>query len=301
MTASSEHSESSQDRWPVVVGVDASQYAARAIAWAAREAAARGVPLHLIHALDTAPSSALPGPEYELTAETDRAAHLWVLVQAENRVHETHPELALVTELAHQSPAGALVEASREADLLVVGTRGRGGFAGLTLGSVSLRVAAHSHCPVILLRSPGHEAARSGEIVLGMQLDESPDAVRFAFQAAARAHTRVRAVHAWAPYPAHAQDYISDTDILARLAADNMVTVLKPVREEHPDVPVQISVLRGHPAAVLARTSHHARLTVVGAHRRLGPLSLGVGPIVQGLLGLAESPVAVVPVHEAGN
>jgi nucleotide-binding universal stress UspA family protein len=78
-----------------------------------------------------------------------------------------------------------------------------------------------------------------------------------------------------------------------------MVNVLKPLREEYPGVPVKISVLRGHPSAVLGDASRGARLTVVGAHRRLGPLSLGVGPIVQALLGLAESPVAVVPVHEA--
>lgn len=303
-TASSTPAEPARppiDRRPVVVGVDASQYAARATAWAAAEAADRGVPLHLVHALDAAPGSALPGPQYELLAESDRAGHLWVLAQAEYRVREIHPELELVTELARQSPAGALVEASREAQLLVVGTRGRGGFGGSYLGSVSLRVAAHSHCPVVLLRSPAHEGSRSGEVVLGMEHHESPDAVRFAFEEAARAGTGVRAVHAWVPYPAHAQDYISDTDILARLAAEDMVNVLKPVRDEFPDVPVKISVLRGHPAAVLAAASRGARLTVVGAHRRLGPLSLGVGPTVQGLLGLAESPVVVVPVHEAGG
>lgn len=283
------------DDRPIVVGVDASQYAVRAAAWAAAEAQERGVPLHLIHALDAAPSSALPGPEVELLAESDRAAHLWVLAQAEGRLRETHPELELVTRLERQGPAGALVAASREAGLVVVGTRGRGGFAGLHLGSVSLRVVAHSHCPVVVVRAPEHEAGRSGEIVLGMEHGECQEAVRFAFEAAARAKTRVRAVHVWAPYPGYAQDYISDTDILARNAAEDMVNVLKDAREAYPDVRVQISVLRGHPSAMLAQASRHARLTVVGAHRRHGPLSLGVGPIIQGLLAAAESPVAIVP------
>jgi nucleotide-binding universal stress UspA family protein len=280
----------------VVVGIDASQHASRAVAWAAREAAARGVVLHVIHAYDFAPGSALPGPEPGAVDESVRAAHAWVLAQAEHRVHEAHPALPVVTELVHQSPAGALVAASRAAGLLVVGTRGRGGFAGLPLGSASLRVAAHSHCPVVLLRSPASEEGRFGPVVLGMEHGESQDAVRFAFEAAARVGTGILAVHAWAPYPGDAQGYISDTDILARQAAEDMVTVLKNAREEHPGVPVKISVKRGHPAAVLAEASHGARLTVVGAHRRHGPLSLGVGPIIQGLLGLAESPVAVVPV-----
>jgi nucleotide-binding universal stress UspA family protein len=280
----------------VVVGVDASQHAVRAADWAADEAAKRGVALHVVHAFDFAPGSALPGPGPGAVDEPARAAHVWLLTQTEHRVREAHPGLPVVTELVRQSPAGALVAASREADLLVVGTRGRGGFAGLPLGSVSLRVVAHSHCPVVLLRSPGDEAHGSGDVVLGMEHGESQDAVRFAFEAAARAGTGVRAVHAWAPYPGHAQDYISDTDILARLAAEDMVAVLKDAREQYLDVPVKISVMRGHPAAVLADASRGARLTVVGAHRHHGPLSLGVGPIIQALLAGAESPVAVVPV-----
>lgn len=249
-----------------------------------------------MHAYDFDPGSALMGPEAEATADPARAERLQLLAQAEHRVREAHPDLVVTTKLVHQSPAGALVDASRQADLLVVGTRGRGGFARLLLGSVSMRVAAHSHCPVVLPRSLGLEASRSGDIVLGLEHAESQDAVLFAFQAAARAGIGIHAVHAWAPYPGHAQIYISDTDILARLAAEDMVAVLKDARERYPAVPVKIDVARGHASAVLAAVPRGARLTVVGAHRHHGPLSPGVGPVIQGLLGQAESPVAVVPV-----
>ena len=279
----------------VVVGVDASRHASHATDWAAAEAARRGTTLYIVHAFDFDPGSAIIGPVGDFSTDPARTAHIQVLAQTEYRVREAHPTLPVVTELVHQSPAGALVEASRRAALIVVGTRGRGGFAGLSLGSVSLRLAAHSHCPVVLLRSTEHEIIHSGEIVIGMEHGESQAAVRFAFEAAARAGTRVRAVRAWAPYPGHAQDYISETDILARHAADDMVTVLKDVREGFPQVQVKISVVRGHPSAVLADASRGARLTVVGAHRRHGPLSVGVGPVIQGLLSHAESPVAVVP------
>jgi nucleotide-binding universal stress UspA family protein len=278
------------------VGVDASHHAAQAADWAACEAVARGATLFIVHAFDFEPGSAMAGSAGGFVSEAERAARVRVLAEVEYRVRAAHAALPVVVELVHQSPAAALVTASREADLLVLGTRGRGGFAGLPLGSVSLRVAAHSRCPVVLLRSAGLEVHGSGEIVLGMEHGESQDAVLFAFEAAARAGSGVRAVHAWAPYPGHAQSYISDTDILARLAAEDMVAVLKDVREQYPEVPVKISVERGHPAAVLADASRGARLAVVGAHRRHGPLSLGVGPVVQGLLGHAESPVAVVPV-----
>jgi len=285
----------STHRQGVVVGVDASSHASHAAEWAAAEAARRGTTLYIVHALDFEPGSAIVGPIGDLSADPARAAHVQVLAQTEYRVRTAHPTLPVVTELVHQSPAGALVEASRRAALVVVGTRGRGGFAGLSLGSVSLRLAAHSHCPVVLLRSAEHEIIHSGEVVLGMEHHESQEAVRFAFEAAACAGTRVHAVHAWAPYPGHAQDYISDTDILARHAADDMVTALKDVREQYPQVHVKISVVRGHPSAVLADASRGARLTVVGAHRHHGPLSVGVGPVIQGLLSHAESPVAVVP------
>lgn len=280
----------------VVVGVDASRHAAHAADWAASEAARRDATLYIVHAYEAAPGSAMDGPAGAPGSDPVRAAHVQVLAHTEARVRAAHPALPVVAELVQEHPAAALVAATRDADLLVVGTRGRGGFAGLVLGSVSLRVAAHSHCPVVLLRSPDHEIVRSGEIVLGMEHGESQEAVKFAFEAAVRSGAKVRAVHAWAPYPGHAQDFISDTDIVARHAAEDIVAVLKNAREEYPQVQVDISVVRGHPAAVLADASRGARLTVVGAHRHRGPLSLGVGPIIQGLLGHAESPVAVVPV-----
>ncbi|HEU5355115.1 MAG TPA: universal stress protein [Actinocrinis sp.] len=281
----------------IVVGVDASQHAARAAAWAADEAVRRGVPLHVIHALDTDPSSALIGPgAYSTHVYTVTDAADQLLAETRQRILDAHPLLTVTTELAHQAAAGALVLASAHAGLLVVGTRGRGGFAGLPLGSVSARLTAHAHCPVVVLRAKDHGPAPDAEVVLGMQAHTAEEAILFAFTQATRAGVGVRAVHAWAPYPAHAQDYISDTDILARQAAERMVADLAPVREKFPDVHVAISVLRGHPAAVLADASERAQLIVVGAHRHRHPLSLGLGPVIHGLLGQAHSPVAVVPV-----
>ena len=283
----------------IVVGVDASQHAARAAAWAAEEATQRGVPLHVIHALDTDPGSALFGPgAYSSHVHAVNQAGEQLLAETRYRILTAHPALQVTTELAHQTAAGALVLASRQADLLVVGTRGRGGFAGLPLGSVSARLAAHAHCPTVILREHdhGHEESPDGEIVLGMQAGQGEESILFAFTQAARAGVGLRALHAWAPYPGHAQDYLSDTDILARQAAERMVADLAGVREKFPGVHVAIDVQRGHPSAVLAGASAHARLTVVGAHRHLGPLSLGLGPVIHGLLGHAHSPVAVVPV-----
>jgi len=282
---------------PVVAGVDASQHAARAAMWAAAEAVERGVPLHVIHALDGDPGSAWSGTDQH-KAETDEALgpDPGLLPQVERRVRAAYPTLEVTTALTYDGAAGVLVAASRTADLVVVGSRGRGGFAGLSLGSVSLRLAAHAHCAVALVRDRGHEDARAGEIVLGMEGGDPQDAVLFAFAQAARGGVGVHAVHAWSPYPGYAPGYVSDTDIIARHAAHEMTVTLKAARELFPEVPVKISVERGHASAVLSDASRSARLTVVSAHRGHGPLSLGVGPIIQALLADAQSPVAVVPV-----
>lgn len=293
----------SYDQSVIVVGVDASAHAARAAAWAADEATRRRAPLHLIHALEADPSSALIGPgAYSAHVHEADQAGQQLLTEIRQRLLDSHPAVAITTELVHQTAPGALVQASRTADLLVVGTRGRGGFAGLPLGSVAARLAAHSHCPVVILRDHNHrhehapEAAPDAEIVLGMQAHTAQQAILFAFTQAERLHVGLRAVHAWAPYPAHAQEYLSDTDILARTAAEHMVADLAPVREKFPDVHVTLSVQRGHPSAVLADASEHAQLTVVGAHRHNHPLSIGLGPVIHALLGHAHSPVAVVPI-----
>lgn len=288
--------DSSRDQ-RVVVGVDASHHAAHAADWAAREAEQRGVPLQIIHALDTDPSSALSGPGmYSTRVHAVTEAGEQLLAGLKHRLTSAHPALEVTTELVHQTAAGALVLASEQADLLVVGTRGRGGFAGLPVGSVSTRVVAHAHCPVVVLRDHDQRSASDGEVVLGMQAGQAEETILFAFEQAARAGARLRALHAWAPYPGHSQDYLSDTDILARQAAESMIKDLAAVREKFPNVPVTIRVERGHPAAVLAGASATARLVVVGAHRHLGPLSLSVGPVIHGLLGHAYCPVAVVPV-----
>lgn len=282
----------------VVVGVDASQHAARAAIWVAAEAADRGVPLHIIHALELDPGSALARPgAYGDRTHAAREIGGQLVELTRRRALDAHPSLQVTTELAHEGAAGALVAASHDADLLVTGTRGRGGFAGLALGSVSARVAAHAHCPAVILRAQGHDDARTGEIVLGLQAGESEETILFAFEEAARSGAWLRAVHAWTAYPGIAPDYLSETDLIARTAMERMVQELTAAREKYPEVKVAYTVQRGHPAAVLADASRCARLTVVGAHRHHGPLSLSIGPVIHGLLGTAHCPVAVVPAH----
>ena len=138
----------------VVVGDDGSVPSRGAVVWAAKDAARRGVTLHVLQAWSITsaprPASWTPGyvpalPDWEAAVVEKLGARCTdLLADTAGVVVEVHA--------VHDRPARALIEASRGADLVVVGTRGRGGFAGLVLGSVAEQVVRHAYCPVTVVR-----------------------------------------------------------------------------------------------------------------------------------------------------
>ncbi|HEV2634399.1 MAG TPA: universal stress protein [Actinocrinis sp.] len=279
----------------IVVGVDSSDNAARAATWAAGEAAERGLRLHLVHALDLPPSLGplLDGPAYE---RAQRATGQELLDRLSTRLQEQRPDLVVETEVSTLDPAGTLVNLSYRAQLVVTGTRGHGGFAGLLLGSVSLKVAAHAHCPTVVVRgSDTYEPL--DEIVLGLEPDQAEAPIRFAFDTAAEVGATVSAVRAWSPSAAYAGYYVADA-IEGRENAETaeVAELMKAVREDYPQVEVSTHVMLGNPVSALIAAALNSRMLVIGAHRHRGPLSVGAGYVVQGLLAHSPTPVAVVPI-----
>lgn len=136
----------------VVVGVDDSEGARRALRCAAQVARERGWKLLVVHAwhvmYPTAPFL-VPPVDIEPAA---RAAAEATVAKIEEDVFGSERDIEIEERVAEAPAAELLVEASKEADLLVVGSRGRGGFASLTLGSVSSACVHHAHCPVLVLR-----------------------------------------------------------------------------------------------------------------------------------------------------
>lgn len=138
----------------VVVGIDGSAGSGRALRWAADEAGEHGAELYVVMAY------AIPAPPLTIGygAPPWRSDDAWrgdaeALLQA--TLTETlgdEPASRVRSEVVEGSPAKALIEASEQADLLVVGTRGHGGFAGMLLGSVSQHLAAHAACTVAVVR-----------------------------------------------------------------------------------------------------------------------------------------------------
>ncbi len=179
----------------IVVGVDASPGALRALAWAADEARLRLASLQVVHAYQAQALAAplyfpsqegLPGramaaggrpPEEEVAESFEERAqfHDAVRRQAEDLLEGLLEEVGEAVEgidvqrsvVEDRNPAQALVELSADADLLVVGSRGRGGFSSLLLGSVSHAAVLHALCPVVVIPSGAEDrkAAAPGRVV----------------------------------------------------------------------------------------------------------------------------------------
>jgi nucleotide-binding universal stress UspA family protein len=152
----------------IVVGIDGSPGGLKALHWALAEARIRKCPLLIVHAWSLPLIDALPDPwaiglqplgssEDVLHDHVEIAARQ-VLDDAVDKARAVEPDLEIIGELAEDRPAAALLSAARDAGLLVVGSRGRGGFAGLLLGSVSAQCVHHAPCPVVVV--PGTNAER---------------------------------------------------------------------------------------------------------------------------------------------
>jgi nucleotide-binding universal stress UspA family protein len=140
----------------ITVGIDGSDHSHRALEWAMNEAAIRHAPLTVLIAHNVAVGywgSAVSYPEDHALSEHAQKAAQEATDKAAAQLGERRPESVTVRALSG-TPAEVLVSASEDADLLVVGSRGGGGFGHLLMGSVSTQVAHHAHCPVVIVRLP---------------------------------------------------------------------------------------------------------------------------------------------------
>ena len=196
----------------VVVGVDGSDNAAQAARWAAREALDLGLPLTVVHAVHLPSAPAAPyEPEDLVQRAVEQSRKLLESSAAELRA--AFPGLTIKTVLSEQSAAHALTALAPETAVMVTGTRGRGGFTGMLVGSVSRKLAAHASCPLVVVRGAEAEPA-ANEVVFGVELGQSQTVIRHAFAVAQRYGAALRVVHAWWPavYPSPMGAYVADVE-----------------------------------------------------------------------------------------
>ncbi|MEU9132915.1 universal stress protein [Kitasatospora sp. NPDC048540] len=278
----------------VVAGVDGSASAAAAAEWAAQEADRRGCALHLVHAVNTGTVTLSPRTGAAVTDLILRDAQD-LLDDSLGKLKAAHPELRLTGDVVPREAAEALLTAAEHAELAVVGTRGHGGFAALLLGSVSLRVAAHSRCPVVVVRG----ASDAGSHVLVAVRDERDAAtLRFALRAAATRRLPVEALHTWSPVVAEAGQMAmaDEAGEEERLHAQLLQHTIEPVLEDFPEVRVDARQLTGATVETLVEASRQAALLVVSRHEPAPRFGLRLGTSLHAVLHHAHCPVAVVPV-----
>ncbi|SDC21569.1 universal stress protein [Actinokineospora iranica] len=290
--------ESSVER-SVFVGVDGSESAGRVLRWAVAEAGRRGTGLVVVSVyawpVSGYPDGLVVAQELRrgLRAQAEETVRAAVAVVAGEA-----PGLAVRGEVREGAVAAQLIACSRDAGVLVLGSRGLGGFSGLLLGSVAVALAAHGHCPVVVVRAESR-VPLSGRVVVGV--DGGPgddDVLAFAFAHAAGAGAAVVAVHAWSDTTievAHVVERAAfDWGVLARQARDALVERLGRWRAKYPDVPVESVVARERPVCLLLDQAVDASLVVVGSRGRGGFAGLVLGSVSQAVVRHAPCPVAVV-------
>ncbi|MFE0918768.1 universal stress protein [Streptomyces nigra] len=297
----------------VVAGLDGSSESRSATEWAAREARLRGLPLTIVHVWEPIPAPMAQAPL--LGAETQQNWTERMPREAADAIRLRHPDMELTIEQRTGDATEALLDAAKEAELIVLGSRGLSGIGGFMVGSVGLSVAAHSERPVVLVRA-GEQATDEHEpdadglpstqtpfrpVVLGLDAN-SPDGtlIEFAFEEAARRGTRLRVLHGWNLPPYYVYGLTVDIELqdeIVRQQAALLADALKPWRQKFPDVEVSEEVPAGSPGARLVDVSREASLVVVGRRIRRRPFGAHIGPVTHAVLHHAVAPVAVVPHH----
>jgi nucleotide-binding universal stress UspA family protein len=289
----------------LVVGIDGSQESEAAMVWALEEAARRDLEVELVYALAVPVVSDAYGmvmTRPDIDELTDYSQKL--LDAALTSARATAPEVTVSARLASGPPAAVLIEASKHAEGLVVGTRGLGAISGKLLGSVSVRLAGKSVCPVFIVPPEWRERpVPGGSVVVGVDGSEHSDAaLRLALEEArcrGVGLTVVSAYHVpWLARPVEPQ-LIAEFEESERWLADKTITEsLDRVRgHAYADVAIERVTVKAMPADALVEASKSAVLTVVGSRGRRSLSRAILGSVSRTLMQETQRPVAVV--HKA--
>ncbi|HZC26265.1 MAG TPA: universal stress protein [Actinopolymorphaceae bacterium] len=278
---------------PIVVGVNGLENALDAVAYAACEADIRAVPLRIVHAfvwplLKVPPVLWQMGPEGGLQSHVEQ-----ILATAEKTAHAAAPGVQVTTAVSTDFPLPLLVQESRNATFVVVGSPGLGALADAITGSDSVQLIARSHAPVMIVPATPPPDRTSDLVVVGV--DESAcaaAAVAVAMEEAALRHGRLLAVHV---DPTRRRLSSRFGRVPGQGGLRILDRTLPELRRTYPDVPIEERIIFGHPGGALVDLSSRAAVVVVGSRGRGGFAGMMLGSVSQALLHHADSPVIVVP------
>ncbi|MBN9177559.1 MAG: universal stress protein [Microbacterium sp.] len=276
----------------IIVGVTDAAVSERAIDWAVRRAVDRGGRIELLSVVGGAIGAV---GEDAVVSDALRAAEAML----EDRVRDiTADGIEVTTRTEAGNPVAALIEASRYASLLVIGSDYRGPGTGHARGAHGVRIAAGAHCPVVVVPDVDAGADRNGVIV---GVDGSPvseHALRFAAAEADRLREKLIAVSVWTPVVAPRNDFAVYPDLylenMQAATEEVLALALAGIASDYPDLTVERVVEQGYPSQVINTHAENARLAVVGTHGRGAIARFLLGSISQEVLARLATVTAVV-------
>lgn len=287
----------------IVVGVDGSESGDRALLWAIDQAVAEKRPLALVHAVSPAGAVWMDqaGMDHRIGLEAMRSEARQLLDRARDRVSARAPDLEVHDALRVTDPRDLLLELSKGAALLVVGSRGRGPVRSLLLGSVGLALSRHAACPLVIHR-PGKPGLVRNGIVVGV--DGSPGSrttLEFAYRQASLRGLPLTVFHCfWDVLTGAATPELVAT-AAANLEEEKLLVAeaVAGMGEKYPDVRVRTELARGLADRALLDAGARMDMIVVGSRHGGAVAEITFGSVAASVVEHATCLVAVVPVELA--
>ena len=283
----------------ILVGVDGSAASAAAVAWATRDAAMRNLSLTLVHVVTPVVPTAAPWPEIPIGNDFFRwqdEEAMRVLEAARRTVadcsHDAAPAMVHSVVL-HGGAVGTFVDLSKDADMIVVGSRGQGAFSRALLGSVSTGLVHHAQCPVAVIHDDAPAVPADAPVLVG--IDGSPaslSATEIAFDEASRRGVGLVALHAWRDVTMLELPGL-DLKAMEAQAQVALAERLAGFQERYPDVTVRRVVVCDQPARELVEHAKGAQLVVVGSHGRGGFARMLLGSVSTAIVHAIRTPAIV--------
>ena len=285
-------------KYGILVCVDGSTASDAAVGWATREAVMRQLPITLVHAVAPVVVGWPVGQMYAGMPDWQKEHGQHVIDQARKTLSANlggsePPEIH--TEMMYSSVVPALIDASKDAWMIVAGSQGMGALGRLLLGSVTTGLVHHAHCPVAVIHFDESAAPDSNAPVL-LGIDGSPAseaATALAFEEASHRGVELVALHAWSDvgvFPMLGMDWRDSEAKGQEILAERLAGW----QEQYPDVRVKRLIFCDQPSRWLLKESERAQLVVVGSHGRGGFTGMLLGSVSSHVAHSATVPVIVV-------